>query len=279
MEKMHNILFQETASHPLGRVWKAASHLQMPGIFAERGRLLGCYALVLVTRGRGKFFNPSCYGIGVRGGDLLMIFPDVPHSYHAVEDEGWDEFSIVFEGPIFDLMREQNCLRPEKPIYHGRQVDFWLSRMQYIFQSSEGPDHISCLKRLTALVQLLGELAHGSSWQPGESSVDSAWLQNAYQLLDQYACQPNIDWDQVPRELGLSYQVFRKRFSKLSGLPPARYVAEQTIRRASELLWERDLSIREVGEACGFANEYHFSRRFKQIMGRPPREFRRPQKS
>jgi len=275
MTKSHEVRFHETASHPLGRVWKAATHTEMPGTFASGGRKLFCYALVLITRGHGRYFDPTHHGLGVRAGDLMLIFPDVPHSYQAVEEGGWDELYLAFDGPLFDLMQEQGVLRTDQPIYQNRQVDYWAARMHSVYQSTIGPDAQSCLKRLTAMAQLLGDLAQHKTEKSEPIHTHTEWLQKAYARLQRYACQPDIDWDQVAKEMGMSYQVFRKRFSKYAGMPPARYVAEQTIARATELLWDPSLSVREVGEACGFTSEYHFSRRFKQIMGVSPSYYRR----
>ena len=43
-------------------------------------------------------------------------------------------------------------------------------------------------------------------------------------------------------------------------------------------MWDDDgkqLSGKEIAEHLGFSDEYHFSKRFKQVTGLPPSEFRR----
>lgn len=44
--------------------------------------------------------------------------------------------------------------------------------------------------------------------------------------------------------------------------------------RAKTLLVRTNMSVREVGEVCGFASPFHFSRRFRAEFGTPPRDFR-----
>lgn len=51
---------------------------------------------------------------------------------------------------------------------------------------------------------------------------------------------------------------------------PARFLLQLKLRRAEELLRYRGQSVKEVSEALGFANPYHFSRVFKRVYGRPP---------
>jgi AraC family transcriptional regulator len=45
--------------------------------------------------------------------------------------------------------------------------------------------------------------------------------------------------------------------------------------RAATLLARSNLSVAAVAEACGFANPYHFSRRFRGTYGQPPGRYRR----
>jgi AraC-like DNA-binding protein len=51
---------------------------------------------------------------------------------------------------------------------------------------------------------------------------------------------------------------------------PARFLLKLKLRRAEEMLRYRGQSVKEVSEALGFANPYHFSRVFKRVYGHPP---------
>jgi AraC-like DNA-binding protein len=51
---------------------------------------------------------------------------------------------------------------------------------------------------------------------------------------------------------------------------PARFLLHLKLRRAEEMLRYHGQSVKEVSDALGFANPYHFSRVFKRVYGRPP---------
>lgn len=67
---------------------------------------------------------------------------------------------------------------------------------------------------------------------------------------------------------------FVRSFSKAFGQPPAKYVQERRIAKASELLSFTDRSIEIVSQECGFSNRFHFSRVFKQTIGLAPGAYR-----
>lgn len=52
-------------------------------------------------------------------------------------------------------------------------------------------------------------------------------------------------------------------------------VTERRIERAKELLSSTSLLVREIAHQCGFADEAYFNRRFRQVVGSTPRNFRR----
>jgi AraC-like DNA-binding protein len=56
----------------------------------------------------------------------------------------------------------------------------------------------------------------------------------------------------------------------LFGKPPARLLLQLKLRHAEEMLRYRGLRVKEVSEALGFANPYHFSRAFRRHNGLAP---------
>ena len=60
-----------------------------------------------------------------------------------------------------------------------------------------------------------------------------------------------------------------------AGVKPKVYVERLKINRAAEYLSSTDSSIAETALRFGYQDQYHFSRRFKVIMGVSPREYRK----
>ena len=128
---------------------------------------------------------------------------------------------------------------------------------------------------MTSLVQFLSEIALGEG--NGHKQVDD-WLAKAKGLLG-HDLKGEIDLERVAKDLDSSYEAFRKRFQSHAGMAPMRYRNERKIESAKQMIrYSPTVSNREVAEALGFSDEFHFSKRFRQIAGVTPNDFRKASK-
>jgi AraC-like DNA-binding protein len=65
-----------------------------------------------------------------------------------------------------------------------------------------------------------------------------------------------------------------RQFTRAYGIGPIAGLERVRLIRAATLLVRSNLSVTEVGVACGFGDPLHFSRRFRAVYGRPPRAYR-----
>lgn len=75
-------------------------------------------------------------------------------------------------------------------------------------------------------------------------------------------------------ECHLSVSRFTHLFREVTGKSVLSFTQSMRIDRARELLLATDLSVREISEAVGFADQNYFSRLFKKITGKAPRDVR-----
>ncbi len=86
--------------------------------------------------------------------------------------------------------------------------------------------------------------------------------------------EKELSVEQLASHLGISPSYFARSFRSSVGLTPHAYVMRQRLVRAQELLANTDLPLIDIVLATGFADQSHFSRRFHQMTGVPPRTFR-----
>ncbi|MBC8103180.1 MAG: helix-turn-helix transcriptional regulator, partial [Cytophagales bacterium] len=88
---------------------------------------------------------------------------------------------------------------------------------------------------------------------------------------------PGEAWDvgtQAKRAC-LSRSQYTRRFVRLLGVSPARYVIRCRLERASQLLSETDLGVGEIARILGYRDLFFFSRQFRGRFGVPPTALRR----
>ena len=86
--------------------------------------------------------------------------------------------------------------------------------------------------------------------------------------------EDNISLETLAATSGLSMYHFTRAFKQSQGVTPHHYLLQRRMERARELLTGTDLPLSEIAFACGFSDQSHFSRRFRDLVGVPPSTFK-----
>lgn len=92
-------------------------------------------------------------------------------------------------------------------------------------------------------------------------------------IHEQYTAD-NIDISHIAEMCNMSEAYFRRIFLKSFGISPVKYINNLKINRAKELIASGLCSISEAAAESGFHDDSYFSRKFKQITGISPSEYR-----
>lgn len=98
-------------------------------------------------------------------------------------------------------------------------------------------------------------------------------LAPAINLIEKDFGNPKLTNTVLARECNISEIYFRKIFTEEYKLSPKQYLIEVRINKAKQLLTDGFLKINAVASQCGFTNQYHFSRIFKEKTGFTPTEY------
>jgi AraC-like DNA-binding protein len=101
-----------------------------------------------------------------------------------------------------------------------------------------------------------------------------ATLRRLREYIDSHLDQ-TIDVGTLAAAAGLSTFHFARAFKQSEGTTPHDFVLKRRIAKARELLSRPDLSLSEIAVAAGFADQSHFTRRFHEIVGMSPGQFRK----
>jgi AraC family transcriptional regulator len=84
-----------------------------------------------------------------------------------------------------------------------------------------------------------------------------------------------MDIDDLADAVALSRSHFSRAFKRSVGLPPMEYVVVRRVERAKAIISEAREPLAEVALACGFADQAHLNRRFRDVVGISPGRWRR----
>jgi AraC-like DNA-binding protein len=87
----------------------------------------------------------------------------------------------------------------------------------------------------------------------------------------------NIGLESLAATAELSVFHFARAFKQSEGTTPHAFVLERRLAKARDLLTATDLPLSQIAFTVGFADQSHLARRFRQMAGVSPGQFRRLQ--
>lgn len=270
MESRHGrARFQRAAASEFGRI-VAAGWLTHGGMAGWRD--LGHYAVALVVDGRGMYQDENGAEHEVEAGALIVSFPGLRHFYRPHAGTSWTEFYLVVDGPVFALWESCGLFVRSAPVIHVAAAEHWARRLQSALGPSGRPGIEPALVEVCRLQAVWAELLwRGPAGGVGQDDLD--WALRARAVLEtDWRQDPSMD--EVAARFSMGMAAFRRKFARLVGESPARYRSARRIDRACELMQTTGLLDKEIAENLGFCDEFYFSRRFREITGKSPREFR-----
>jgi AraC family transcriptional regulator len=133
-----------------------------------------------------------------------------------------------------------------------------------------------CADHIASALEAYLKRAHDVvSFPPAVRGGLAPWqLRRAKQILISRLDEP-ISLAELARACKLSPGHFARAFRQTTGQPPHRWLMEQRIEKAKQLLVDSTLSLAQIAQTCGFADQSHFTRVFAQLAQSSPGQWRR----
>ena len=205
-------------------------------------------------------------------GDLLVVFPGVPHSYDPAEaSEGYMlTFYSEMLGELGETMTE---MQPAQPYIHledhDRDVAYCFGRLTEM--AGGKVDETLAQAYLTLLFIRVTDALDLEQADPG---VSKELLYRAMQYMSQNMSQP-LSIRQTAHALGVNSYYLSHVLNERLHMGFRAYLNALRIERARRYLRVTAWSVEEVAAACGFLTLRTFDRVFLELCGCTPREFRK----
>lgn len=121
-------------------------------------------------------------------------------------------------------------------------------------------------------------LRHHCNVELGEVKLTNGGLSQAQQRKVIDFIMANLDrkmgLEEISKQIEMSPYHFCRLFKQFTGITPYKYVRQQRIKRAKQLLKQKQFSIVDVAWSYGFSSQSSFTVAFRQIVGVTPGQYR-----
>lgn len=145
---------------------------------------------------------------------------------------------------------------------------FWLAMR--LFRESLAAESVDEFSVTALLAELVGQAARLVAEEKKEAP---AWLGRVLAKLREEHCR-TLTLEELSTEAGVHPVHLSRVFRRFQREGIAEYTHRLRARTAATLLRNPETPLAEIGFACGFADQSHFTRSFRRITGHTPHAFR-----
>ncbi|WP_054976084.1 helix-turn-helix domain-containing protein [Paenibacillus sp. A3] len=234
----------------------------------------GTNRLVFVISGEGELYASDA-GIRLEAGSLFVCQPGRnPYTVRAVRG-GLAIYYIEFASAKTYRQGQrwavEECPLPVQGIVQGIPVPIIRRCMETLYECwsvGSGAEAHRVQAGLTELWQSI--LTAGTDAKEPEAS--QAVIRSIRDYFDEHYTD-TFPVEELACAWGMKPTSFFQSFKRSTSLSPLQYITAKRIEKARELLATRDMKIKEVSKAVGYADAYYFSRIFKSAVGVSPVEY------
>ncbi len=230
------------------------------------------FELHFVLNGEAEYGFSDTESVKISEGYGLLISPGVKHIVKGHSEDIF-KFSVTFSADDEDkfakaISRDSFMIFP--------LCDKITDSVARIFSEKEKNSAFSDVIIKGQLIEIYSSLP-GASTIPCDGTslrISDIRLENAMRYIADNL-SATLTCSEIASHCGISTKQLSRIFEKYLGKQPLEYIHSEKFREAQILLKSTDLTIREISEHLGFANEYYFNTFFSRQCGMPPGYFRK----
>lgn len=227
------------------------------------------YTLLYVTHGKG-WLETGKKKVTIKPNQYLLFPKGAAFRSGPSAEEPWRIYAVQFSGKLADDIYSYlgTGLKPHTiPPLVGRNAQF-----------DDILHHLDLMNNIENLLyanfrfySFLGtfRLTVFNYMKKGADNIIEQCIQLMKQKLDQHLTLAGLS-----REIGLSASYLSALFKEKTRYSPIQLFTSLRMQKASQLLKDTHLNVKEIAQEMGYPDQYTFSRSFKLIMGVSPKKFR-----
>jgi AraC-like DNA-binding protein len=259
-----------------GQPYPAPGHPEGYRFDWSRGRVLGDFAIVLISRGAGTFETRS-HKLPCRSGDALLIAPGVWHRYRPDVATGWREHWVCVNGDFLHRLRSKQRFVRETTVCQGAANITVLAAHRRLWDRLRGVDSPNDLALAAEALEIFGlalQSHQGLAQRRAPTAETGDLVADAAREFIWFNSHRPLAVSLIARHLGVSRRTLERRYARSNGVTVVHEVIARRVERACQLLAETHMSVKEISYAVGFGDSRRLIRNFTRSVGVTPVAFR-----
>ena len=227
----------------------------------------------IVPEGEGIFINTQRVHMAsaFRCEKASFFCVDFPPDYLSPERKG-----KLYEKHIRPVMNNSRLqgLRIDDALTKGKEVLEILEEMARQFkevQDEKGREFLLAGEVLQIWYLLQQELP--TNTESGNEALDERFRRLLMYMQNHYS--EVITLDELATHVGLSRSECCRYFKKRTGRTLMDYLTQYRLHKSMEELRQKDKSISQIAQDCGFQSQSYYTKRFRELTGKTPGQFRK----
>lgn len=239
------------------------------------------YLFHFVISGKGTLYADNSSGTTdaytINANEGFMLFPGQVSTYIADNTEPWEYIWLEFDGFQAKAAVKSAGLSTDKPVYRSLSVELRknaINEMMYIIKHKDSTS-LHLIGHLYLFLDYFSRSVSTTNLSQGyeKNSSSHYYINEAIKFIE-LNYQKDITVNDIAENCGLNRNYFGKKFKEEFGKTPQEFLMRFRMTKATELLENTQLPIREISCAVGYNDQLHFSRAFKNTFGISPRQWR-----
>lgn len=225
-------------------------------------------------------------------GEMIFVGSGTPHVWHNEQKyfEGTEKLQarslalyispdqlLEHLAPFMNVTAVKNWLKKaQRGIqFQGKAKAEILALMQNMLHEGELQKTISFMTLLQKMMDTKSyRLLAGSNYVNLYNDKDQSRMNDIFQYIFRHF-RRDIPLSEIAAVAGINVHSFCRFFKSRTQKSFTHFVNELRIGYACRLLQEKEISMAELSDKCGYRNITHFNRFFKRLKGKTPRDYKK----
>ncbi len=229
------------------------------------------FCIGVIEEGAQRFYRTGGNHVAPQG-DIILVNADEVHTGSSAVDTGWRYRAIYPTPEVFnELTRDLTTVHGTAPWFREAVLhdEGLAQQFRLLFDLLEQPNN-TLLKQTLFLSTIAWLVSKYSQVKPHVADLSNA-KQRILNIKELMATMPEQEFSlaELAEMANLSQWHFLRQFKKHIGLSPHAWLVQARLQKSQRLL-RQGQNLSEVSQQCGFSDQSHFSRHFRQTFGITP---------